>query len=107
MMQSVTSFLCSLIKPFVSAQSSMIRAAPLVDGSFKLPKKTTKEVEKNGIIADTLWNLLNCGSIAPPAVDYCVSNDDCNAGERCKEGNCLTDPSHCSNAGCNDNYECN
>ena len=107
-MQSITSFICSIIKPFVSQQDVASRDETKIVVKGKLPKKSGAPVVKaNGFIADSIWDFLNCDSQEPPPSDFCIDNNDCETGERCKEGSCLTDPTHCSNSGCDENYECN
>lgn len=107
-MQSITRFICDVVKPFVAQQGLPPDGGSKIVVKGKMPKKkTVPAVTSNGFIADSIWNFLNCESFEPPSVEYCIDDDDCETGERCKEGNCLVDPTHCSNTGCDENYECN
>ena len=107
-MQSVTSFLCSLVKPFVTTSGRMVIERPPPGGAMKVSKKSMPAIKEKGIVGNFLWDLLNCASLEPPAHgDYCIDNDDCNTGEKCKEGTCLVDPSDCNNSGCEEHHDCN
>jgi hypothetical protein len=115
-MRAIRSFICS----FLTEPAGTLDLGTKHPGNVKISSKPVLGMDRlitnkindtkirKEIFNDALWNLLDCSGLKPPSSDFCVSNDDCDAsiGERCKEGECTVDVSHCAVTGCDEHYTC-
>jgi hypothetical protein len=111
-MQPLREFLCSIIKTDEVAASILARKSkPIIsvmpNNNGKLDKVIKNDYHKQTFFQDFFWDLLGCDEFNPPnGIEFCITDDDCNPGENCKEGTCVVDPSHCVNTGCDEHHDC-
>ncbi len=101
----ITDLICSLI-PVPSTSS--LKISSIAPSNLVIPKN--KHIKKQQGVLDGIYsalrNFFNCDAPAPPS-DFCITDDDCDDGENCKQGSCILDQLNCINSGCDENHECN
>lgn len=105
-MNSIQDFLCGFIDQYRTKPSTLSRPVVLKKRNVISIDKPLDQVSKKcDSVYDFLWVALKCEEPVPPE-GLCVTTADCNAGEICKESQCVLDPTHCLQTGCDEHYEC-